>query len=124
MYKKRSSQINKTLTHISPHFYATEEKIPKSGYHVTVREIDYSNLVLSTEEPETSQLGVYPNPFYTDVRIASPKSWDCSLTLYNGQGKKIMSFDKIPESINLVNLPSGIYIFRTGNGAVLKAVKQ
>jgi hypothetical protein len=121
-----SLEENSSLTHISPHFSAKKQWVRTLGPVVSVFEIDYSRrrLVLSTEGPETSQLSVYPNPFYTDVRVVAPKSWDCSFTLYNAQGQKIISFDKIPESIDLVNLPSGIYIFRTGNGAFVKAFKQ
>jgi len=69
------------------------------------------NSTLSTEEFEDNNFLIYPNPSKGIVNIKSINNKDFSLDIIDAVGRK-MSSNNYMNSINIENLPKGVYFFR------------
>jgi hypothetical protein len=83
----------------------------------------YTSIVVGIDEvPAKLSFNISPNPFSSKVEIEHPDR-RFAMTIYNGTGALVRQFDKTPESVDLSELPGGIYFFRTSDGRSFKAIK-
>lgn len=82
--------------------------------------------VLSTEEYNTTQFSVFPNPTTNVLNIKS-KSQVSKLEIYNNLGQQIMMLQNAKE-VNISRLNAGIYFMKVqdvnGNQNTIKIIKQ
>ena len=71
------------------------------------------NNILSVEDTNTFKSIIYPNPTSSRLTISAPKIIN-NVAIYNLLGKQVMSIEvnKNTESIDVSNLPSGVYLIR------------
>jgi hypothetical protein len=85
------------------------------------------NTTFSIDDFEQDQIVLYPNPSSSRVFIESKRDLITKTELHNLQGKEIRSFFESTDSIDITDLPSGIYflrIFTEQGSTVKKIIKQ
>lgn len=94
-------------------FIGTDGYVFKDGFYfddfkvITIREE-----TVSTEDPETSIVTVYPNPVSNSFTFNIPDQEDVSVTIYNSLGREVYLHTSIEGSLHEVNTsrwPEGLY---------------
>jgi hypothetical protein len=124
--------------------YAYNDKIPAGSngliyYRLKMVDLDGNykmspvKVVRVGQAAETTKISTYPNPVVNEVRVTVPQSWQGKPVTYqvvaaNGQSVKSYSvkFASQTETINMSQVPAGMYVVRVINGnesAVQSVVK-
>lgn len=92
-----------------------------SLYFLTARDVnDFSaTITLSTNDFETSNFSIYPNPTNTGfVNIKTTSNEAVNVAVYNILGKQVIAQEVNNNTLNVSNLNSGVYLLKlTQNGA-------
>lgn len=90
----------------------------------------YGDQLLAVNDEKLVDVGLYPNPVSNIITISSPNIEILSIHIYNLEGKRISSFERMGQDINevsLANLNSGLYllkIFFDGGQVTKKIIKK
>lgn len=124
--------------------YAYNDKLPAGSngmiyYRLKMVDLDGNykmsqvKVVRAGASAETAKISAYPNPVVNEVRVTVPQSWQGKQVTYqvvaaNGQAVKSYSvqFASQTETINMSQVPAGMYVVRVMNGnesAVQSVVK-
>jgi uncharacterized protein YkwD len=128
--KDNASEIKGSGTTSRQTIYTLDDAIPLRGVnYYRLIQVDYNGKqslshVIAVNTDKKSLLTVYPNPTTDVLYVSLSDNSETSLEISNNLGEIVLKTNSSNAvSLDLGNLPSGIYMLRTSKGDIQKIVK-
>ncbi|SOD82230.1 T9SS type A sorting domain-containing protein [Spirosoma fluviale] len=112
-------------TNLTVRYKTWQQTIELTGREVYLCQFDMG--VVTANEPVLANMTVFPNPAQTTLTVTFGRlpATPTSLTLLNTSGQPVVKreVNTLKESVNIANLPAGIYFLRVQSGDQIQSKK-